>query len=530
MKNLLLKSIKNSNAFKSGINTDADKKIDVFIKFAYADFGYLLKKENLDLTKTALSFLDSEKRNTFIKRLQYMADNDKHAIQSWFRDLAWIVSTKRLDKKGIDLSRLFEELSNNGFLNGKDIDELKKIFNGQKDRIINRFADNKSICIYGFEVRYHPVNNEFVIFKGPSLQNKKIPLVVDSPPKVVICILFHRKKEINQLKDLLRSINKNIVPNVEVVILDNGCEENKNYGVFKELSNRTDLRHKLTLIRSDTNLGFDMGQNVVLDYALDNVLADQFITLNCDIRVPENFIRPLQDVLKEGWAVNSEKKEIGVITPVVLDFEDKDAESSTVQFFGFDVMYKNSYLFLKASESGKRLKEINVRTKETDVPPGTAMFMPVKVLREVGFWDNRYFRLGEEIDFVSRLREASYISLVTKDSAVWHMGLDREDGYYLDIVLKYGIRNIFLNMRKHRLPRSLDDVKAFMSVLFHYFGNGIAKTAKLRPFSFSPVKALIEGFVAGLLGNYGIPEIVSLTYYKSSDEEIFLEKSCCKIK
>ncbi|MFY0598792.1 MAG: glycosyltransferase family 2 protein [Cyclobacteriaceae bacterium] len=197
-------------------------------------------------------------------------------------------------------------------------------------------------------------------------------------------------------RELLQSIERLGLANLEVIVVDNASEINP-------ISDLQDGFPWVKAIRSNQNLGFAGGNNLGIKYATGNYL----FFLNNDTEVPEGTIEDLASVLDSNL-------EAGVVNPLIYYYDQPDV----VQFAGYTLINgltgRN-----EAIGYGQKLKPCD-EVIETPYAHGAAMMVRREVIEDVGGMPENYFLYYEELDWGQQIRNAGYKMCVSHRSKILH--------------------------------------------------------------------------------------------------------------
>lgn len=264
----------------------------------------------------------------------------------------------------------------------------------------------------------------------------------------------------NGLKDTVECLEslKNITyPNYEVIVVDNGSEQN----------DAEVLRAKwggyIYVIENDKNYGFPEGANIGIRHALEASNPDYILLLNNDTVVDREFLTELVKI-----AESDEK--IGIVGPKVCNYYIRnkiDAAGGMVNWllgFGEDI-----------GEGKTDVGQFN-QLKEVDYVSGSVLLIKSGVIKEIGLLDGGFFLYNEDADWCLRARKGGYKILYTPMTTVFH-----KQGASTKRVEKktlyYSHRNRILLLSKHATKKQL--ILAFLpmfirfiSALGYYFVRG----------------------------------------------------------
>jgi GT2 family glycosyltransferase len=210
-------------------------------------------------------------------------------------------------------------------------------------------------------------------------------------PKIFIIVLNYNGKDV--IKNCLASVFKIDYPDFEVVVVDNNSSD----GSLEYAKNNFS---KANFIKNEANLGFSVGNNVGIRFALER-MADYVLLLNNDTEVEKDFLSKLV-----GAAERDEK--IGIASPVIFSGSNRQ-----IWFSGGSI----SWLRMKTMHE-KRATTADLY--ETLFITGCAMLVKAAVFKEVGLLDEDYFLYWEDVDFSVRAERAGFKNIVVSGSWVYH--------------------------------------------------------------------------------------------------------------
>ena len=204
------------------------------------------------------------------------------------------------------------------------------------------------------------------------------------------------------LKKTLDSLYKYYVPfskhNVIITVVDNDSSDNSIEILEKEF-------HQINLIKSNKNLGFSAGNNL----ALRKSTADYIMLLNSDTEFTEKSknIDMLIDMLENN-------NQLGMITPKLLLTDGKidmachrgepSLIDSLLYFAGFEKLFPKIKFFTQYHLLHKDLN----KTHEVDAITGACMITKLQYLKDVDFFDERFFMYSEDMDLCRKYREKGF--------------------------------------------------------------------------------------------------------------------------
>jgi GT2 family glycosyltransferase len=269
----------------------------------------------------------------------------------------------------------------------------------------------------------------------------------NSFPKVAIIILNWNGYQ--DTVECLKSLQKITYSNSEIIVVDNGSENDDYLKLKNEFSD-------LILIRSENNLGFTGGNNLGIKFALKNQ-ADFVLLLNNDTLVEPNFIEPLLNLFDKF-------NDIGITAPQINYFNEPNkiwtSGGKINKLRGSGFAYSDKY------DDGKSYENKNVTFVS-----GCCMLIRRSVLDKVGLFDDNFFLYVEDVDLCCRTIKAGYQILVSSNSKIFHKVSSSTIGSLSQLPLYYVTRNR-LYFTKKNFPFSFFFTLVYisMTMLFKGFG------------------------------------------------------------
>jgi GT2 family glycosyltransferase len=256
-----------------------------------------------------------------------------------------------------------------------------------------------------------------------------------SPAHVAVVVLSWNGRD--ETLACLGSLAGSDWPNTTTIVVDNGSDEELEPVVAERFP-------EAIVIRNETNLGFAGGMNTGTRKALE-LDADYVLLLNNDTDIGETMIRKLVEAAEQH-------PDAGIISP--LDFyRDKP---DTVSMIGIRFDPRRGYNGPPMSR-GERDRGQFRGVREVDASAGTAMLVPLPVVREVGLLDEDLFFYVEDVDWALRMRAAGKRIYAALEARLWHSQAASSGGEATPRVTYYMTRNIFVVTARHapmRGPRA----------------------------------------------------------------------------
>jgi len=250
----------------------------------------------------------------------------------------------------------------------------------------------------------------------------------NSVPRVAVLILTWNR--VNELVPCLESFSCLEYPNYEVIVVDNGSEDETVPTVHQ-------LFPWVTLIENKENLGFCKGNNVGLRHVLEGNF-DYVVLLNSDTKV-------LPDLLTELVAAMHSDPRIAIAGAKNLLMENP---SYTWGKYGQVTWGPMLVKTIGRFAPDQRLQE---PPRDVDWVIGNACMMSRAALEKVGVFDEEFWQCNEDVDWCYRARKAGFRVVYVDRAAILHKGGSSADITHRKI-FSYGYfigRNAFTFARKH---------------------------------------------------------------------------------
>jgi len=154
----------------------------------------------------------------------------------------------------------------------------------------------------------------------------------------------------------------------------------------------------VVVLRQAENLGYAGGNNVGIRWVLDAHAADYILIVNNDAQLAP-------DALAHLVAYAQAHPEVGIVAPVLLH-PDGAHQTSGGRLTFWDI---------------RRYRVPPRSPRPVDFVAGACLLVPVRVWRDVGLFDERFFHYGEDVDVCLRVRRAGYQIVVVPEARVRHV-------------------------------------------------------------------------------------------------------------
>ncbi len=235
----------------------------------------------------------------------------------------------------------------------------------------------------------------------------------------------------------LESVGRSDWPEMTTIVVDNGSDQPLEPAIAERFPN-------VLVVRNEANLGFAGGMNTGTRKALE-LDADYVLLLNNDTDVDPTMIRRLLDAA-EG------QPDTGIVSP--LDFF-RDSPD-TISMIGLRFNPRRGYQGPPLGRGERDTGQFH-GVREVDASAGTAMLVPLPVVREVGLLDEDLFFYVEDVDWALRMRKAGRRNYAAMEARLWHAQAASSGGEETPRVTYYTTRNTFVVTARHapmRGPRA----------------------------------------------------------------------------
>lgn len=193
-----------------------------------------------------------------------------------------------------------------------------------------------------------------------------------------------------------------------IIVVDNNSSN-----IEKEkLNNLVD--DKIIKIFNNENYGYAYGNNIGLKYANEQLKSDFVIVANPDISVEE-------DTLKECIKVIKKNNNCAVSAPRIKNincYGNVAWKLATYKNEIFSLFYITNKFLNKSLQYADN--EIEGDIEIVDVLPGSLLIMNMKLIEEVGYFDENTFLYCEEKILSQKLKSKGYINILVNDYTYIH--------------------------------------------------------------------------------------------------------------
>lgn len=244
----------------------------------------------------------------------------------------------------------------------------------------------------------------------------------ETPLVSIITVNYNNAGVTSELLASLRSIS---YPSLEVIVVDNGSDENPTAALAKEMP-------AAKIILSKENLGFSGGNNLGI-----NAATGEFLFLvNNDTEFTEGLIEGLLEIFRQY-------PDAGMASPKIHYFFHK----GTIQYAGYNAVDgftgRNTMVGSREIDRGQY-----DAVAETSYAHGAAMMISRKALEKVGLMPEIYFLYYEELDWSEQFKRQGFKIYYQYKSLIYHKE-SMTTGKNSPMKTYYITRNRLLFMRRN---------------------------------------------------------------------------------
>lgn len=290
-------------------------------------------------------------------------------------------------------------------------------------------------------------------------------------PKVFIIIL--NWNQYDDTKECLESLDKLEYQNYDIVIVDNGSKDDSFEKLKKEFP-----RH--AFIKNKENLGFACGNNIGIEFAMENK-ADYILLLNNDTKATPDFLSSLIE--------QSKNNNIGIASPKIMFY----SAPYKIWFVGggfLSVIKKPFHKFYGQNDFFCQSDAILA-----DWVSGCCMLIKREVIEKIGMLDGDYFNNYEDVDFCVRAKKSGFNIAVIPQAKIYHKFAASMGGKFSPLYTYFRVRNNLLFFRK--------TYQYFYLILNFFIFPFYSILESFRRFDLVGIKATFFAVFDFLCGRYG---------------------------
>jgi GT2 family glycosyltransferase len=202
--------------------------------------------------------------------------------------------------------------------------------------------------------------------------------------------------------ECLNSLSKINYPNFNVLIVDNGSNDDSVVQIKNYLSINNGKFQKVNLIENKKNYGFAEGNNIGIKLVIQSS-PDYVLLLNNDTTVDKNFLYELVKVAEENHSVGSVQSLLLKPGGTIIDSMGQELTTWSARDIGI----------------GKKYNNLDEDIEIFGACAAAALYR-TDVLVKAGFLDSDFFAIYEDVDLSWKIRLAGFKSFLAAKSIVYH--------------------------------------------------------------------------------------------------------------
>lgn len=214
----------------------------------------------------------------------------------------------------------------------------------------------------------------------------------------IILVNYNGTEETNAC---IRSLLRIDYDNFNIIVVDNGSTEKF------VLDSDLDAIKRVTVLFSDTNLGFSGGNNLGIKYCINMINPDYYLLLNNDTEVEPHFLKALMNCASKNAGA-------AIICGKIYYYSNKnilwyaggkiDLSSGWTKHFGSE-----------EEDNGKYDYE-----RDVTFATGCLMLLPKWTIEKCGLLEEKYFLYFEDTDYCCRVQKQGYKIYYCPACVIYH--------------------------------------------------------------------------------------------------------------
>lgn len=209
-------------------------------------------------------------------------------------------------------------------------------------------------------------------------------------PRKVAVVMVNYNGEV-YIKKCLDSIYSQTYKNIFVVVVDNFSTDNSVKLIAESYKD-------IYLIKNSENLGFAMGNNIGIEYAM-NQGADYILLLNVDTWIEKDMVKNL---------VRYASSKV-VTVPRIYS----DRRLTKVWYAGGEIDYCKGNVY----HCAYKMEET---TKKVSFACGCCALISVEIFKQIGMFDDKFYLYFEDADLSIRILQAGNEIRLVQGAKMWH--------------------------------------------------------------------------------------------------------------
>ena len=202
--------------------------------------------------------------------------------------------------------------------------------------------------------------------------------------------------------ECIKSLEKIEYDNYKIVIVDNKSTDDSIEKLKKAFDN------KYYFIKSDKNIGYAAGNNLGVQYALEND-AEYVCILNNDTIADKKFLKILIDYMENNHSC-------GLAGPAIMEYDNENIIQST----GWIINLKKGDV--STINNGINIKDAKDKVLECEYIGGACILARSELIRNIGTLPESYFLFYEETEWCYKAKKHGYKVMCILESKIFHKG------------------------------------------------------------------------------------------------------------
>ncbi len=280
-------------------------------------------------------------------------------------------------------------------------------------------------------------------------------------PKVGVLIVNWNGYQIT--RECIISCGRLTYSNKEIFLIDNGSIDDSFDKLKKEFPSVIFLHNKI-------NKGFSGGVNPGIQAALKS---------NCSyIWLLNNDAQPAPECLSAMVDKSESNKQQSIVGSVIHKGTSKNKNPE------IEVVGGGRINFI----TGRTTINKNIYNPLLGYVSGASMLIPASLIKDIGYFDERYFMYYEDADFCLRAKKNGISLVVAEKSHVWHVGSASTKGIINPVKDGYAAKSCVIFFKKH----------GRLSCLPAVFAMSIRSVRRILYGDFKCVLAIFKGLMQGV--------------------------------
>lgn len=228
-------------------------------------------------------------------------------------------------------------------------------------------------------------------------------------------------------KECIDSLIATNYKNLDIIVVDNASTDNS-ISLLREI-----YEDKIELVLCKDNNGFSVANNIGMDIAIKNN-SDYIMLLNNDTIVEENLFEELIKC--------SDRNNNSIICPKINYYDKKNYIWSAGGYINWNKGNAEHFGINKIDK-----KEFN-KEKNIEFGTGCCMFIPRRILMDIGEMDKSYFLYFEDADYCMKAINKGYKIIYLPTTTVYHKVSSSTGGDETPLFIYYITRNRLIFNKK----------------------------------------------------------------------------------